>query len=105
MLRGNLSLRRSAIDDFLPAFQFRERHQRRIAAPVGRARAELRDVDLARSPFIGPLFALRGVPARVSGLWSRAAAAAATAQASEALQAGRLGTFFDQAFVLSLIHI
>jgi len=89
----------SAIDEFLPAFQFRERHQRRVAAPVARARAELREVDLARSPFIGPLFALRGLPARVAGLWSRGAAAAATANAREVLQAGRLGAFFDQAFV------
>lgn len=94
----------SAIDEFLPAFQFRERHQRRIEAPAARARAELRQVDLARSPFIGPLFALRGLPARVSGRWARRAAAATEepaqeTPATEALRAGRLGSFFDQAFV------
>ncbi len=104
------------IEEFMPAFQFRERHQRRIAASPARACAELRDVDLARSPFIGPLFALRGLPARAARLWSRGGAtgggpgAGAAAEASagstaaggasaEALRAGRLGEFFDKAFV------
>ena len=97
------------IDEFMPAFQFRERHQRRIAAPPARACAELRHVDLARSPFIGPLFAIRGLPARAARWWSRAAATGAAAgrtgagaaapAAPEALAAGRLGDFFDKAFV------
>jgi hypothetical protein len=87
------------IDDFLPAFQFRERHQRRIAAPPARAFAELRDVDLARSPLIGPLFAIRALPMRAARLWSRGPSAAAAAAAQSALRAGRLGDFFDQAFV------
>lgn len=87
------------IDDFLPVFQFRERHQRRIAAPPARAFAELRDVDLARSPLIGPLFALRALPMRAARLWSRGPSAEAAAAAQSALRAGRLGDFFDQAFV------
>jgi hypothetical protein len=85
------------IDEFLPAFQFRERHQRRIAAPPARAFAELRDVDLARSPLIGPLFAIRGLPARVARLASRGAADGVAPP--PALDAGRLGDFFAQAFV------
>ncbi len=95
------------IDEFMPAFHFRERHQRRIAATAARACAELRDVDLARSPIIGPLFAIRGLPARVERLWSRsdrtgsadARDGAETGVAREALRAGRLGDFFDDAFV------
>jgi hypothetical protein len=88
------------IEEFMPAFQFRERHQRRIAASPARACAELRDVDLARSPFIGPLFAIRGLPARAARLLSRGdGARAAGAASAEALRAGRLGDFFDKAFV------
>jgi hypothetical protein len=63
-LQPKLSPRWARSTTFLPAFQFRERHQRRIAASPARACAELRDVDLARSPLIGPLFAIRGLPAR-----------------------------------------
>jgi hypothetical protein len=102
------------IDEFMPAFQFRERHQRRIAASPARACAELRDVDLARSPFIGPLFAIRGLPARAARFLARGGAAGAGhgaqagagagggapgAASSDALSAGRLGDFFDKAFV------
>ena len=86
------------IEEFMPSFQFRERHQRRIAASPARACTELRDVDLARSPFIGPLFAIRALPARAARLWSRGVAAGAPASA-EALNAGRLGEFFDKSFV------
>lgn len=84
------------IEEFMPAFHFRERHQRRIAATATRACAELRSVDLARSPFIGPLFAIRGLPARVARLWTRSDA---NIGAREALGAGRLGSLFDDAFV------
>lgn len=52
----------SPIEDFLPRVHFRELHARRIAAPPAVAAAALRGVDLRRSPFIGPLFALRGMP-------------------------------------------
>lgn len=85
------------IEHFLPAFHFRERHERRIAASPARVAAQLRAVDLARSPFIGPLFALRGLPARISRALGRDAARAERAAA--ALEPGRLGTFFDNAFV------
>jgi hypothetical protein len=87
------------IDEFLPAFQFRERHQRRLAASPARACAELRDVDLARSPFVGPLFAIRGLTARASRLWPRIGGDAPAAAAPAALRAGRLGDLFDEAFV------
>lgn len=116
------------IEHFLPAFHFRERHERRIAAPPARVAAELRDVDLARSPLIGPLFALRGLPARLSRAFARKVTAGArapadtgavggeggarstgavgagpaddaAARAAAALEPGRLGRFFDTGFV------
>ena len=107
------------IEDFLPAFHFRERHTRRIDAPPARVAAQLRDVDLADSPAIGPLFAIRGLPARLGRAFARgdgaargeaatrgaatspdhAAPAADAGTADDALRAGTLGRFFDQAFV------
>ena len=102
------------IDEFMPVFQFRERHSRRIAATPERALAELRDVDLARSPLIRPLFALRNLPAVVLRAFARSDAADSGAGAAASplrfrqpprqlppppLRAGRLGDFFDMAFV------
>ena len=98
------------IEDFLPAFHFRERHQRRIEAPPEQVAARLRAVDLADSPWIGPLFAIRGLPARLARRRPRSAGgataaaggpapAAGDAAADDALRAGTLGAFFDKAFV------
>ena len=90
------------IEDFLPAFHFRERHTRRIEAPPARVAAQLRDVDLADSPAIGPLFAIRGLPARLARAFARNAppgAAAGNGRDDDALRANTLGRFFDQAFV------
>ncbi len=79
------------IDEFLPTYHFRERHERVIGASAQRVAASLRNVDLARSPFVGPLFALRSLPSR----FARARGATAPN-----LVAGRLGDFFDQLFVV-----
>ncbi|MCU0759372.1 MAG: hypothetical protein MUF07_09315 [Steroidobacteraceae bacterium] len=90
------------IEEFLPVFHFRERHSRRIEAPPSRIAAQLRAVDLADSPFIAPLFAIRGLPARLSRAFAGrevAAPAAGTGGAEDALRAGTLGTFFERAFV------
>jgi hypothetical protein len=57
----------SVIDSFLPRFQFREIHRRRMAVPAARACAAVRRIDLADSPVVVPLFALRSLPARLSG--------------------------------------
>jgi hypothetical protein len=77
----------SMIDRVMPAWDFRERHQRDIRAAPERAFAALPRVDLARSPFIGTLFRLRSLPSRLG----RGAAAP--------LSAGRLGEFLAAAFV------
>jgi hypothetical protein len=69
------------IDACLPAWEFRERHTRRIAAAPARALEALPGIDLADSPVIGPLFALRSLGSR------------------EPLRAGLLGEFLDRAFV------
>lgn len=100
------------IDEFLPLFHFRERHVRRIEAPPSQVAAQLRDVELARSPLIGPLFVLRSLPARLARIRSRhsdpvrahdpdagQSPGAGQGNASGALQAGRLGHFLDAAFV------
>jgi hypothetical protein len=78
------------IDEFLPRWQFRERHERTMdASPAEVARA-LRHVNLGDSALIAPLFALRAWPAR---LMQGKAAAAALAPAA-------LGEFFARAFTL-----
>lgn len=77
------------IDEFLPAWQFRERHERVIRAEPARIAAELPRVDYADSTVIGALFALRALPARLRH--GRDAAAA--------LAPGPLGEFFARAFL------
>jgi hypothetical protein len=78
----------ASIEEFLPRYQFREHHARIVAAGADAAFAQLRHVDLALSPWIGPLFALRSLPAR----FARGGAAL------EALQPTTLGDFFGRAF-------
>jgi hypothetical protein len=70
------------IDAFLPQFEFREFHSRRVGVRARRAVTEMRRVDLADSPVIGPLFRLRSLGSR------------------QALQAGVLGEFLERSFVL-----
>lgn len=77
----------SLIDAVLPRFDFREVHRRPVRASCEAARAAVPFVDLSRSPYIAPLFALRSLPGRV-----------ARAQERKALQAGRLGDFFTSSF-------
>jgi hypothetical protein len=52
------------IDEFLPAWQFRERHERVIRATATRIAALLPRVNFADSPLIGGLFARAFVPLR-----------------------------------------
>lgn len=78
------------IDEFLPRWQFRERHERTMDASPAQVARELRHVNLADSPLIAPLFALRALPARLTQ--GRGAAAA--------LAPAALGEFFDRAFTL-----
>lgn len=79
----------ASIEEFLPRYQFRERHARIVAASAGAAFAQLRHVDLSHSPWIGPLFALRALPMRF----------ARRAAVPEALQPTTLGDFFGSAFM------
>ena len=78
----------ASIEEFLPRYQFREHHDRIVAAGADAAYAQLRHVDLSHSPWIGPLFALRSLPARF----------ARRGAAPEALQPTTLGDFFGRAF-------
>jgi hypothetical protein len=53
---------RSPYDDFLPAWDFRERHRRRVAASRERTWAALQSLDLSRSWLVRALYRLRGMP-------------------------------------------
>jgi hypothetical protein len=50
------------IDDFLPAYDVVERHEIRVRAPAATVYAALRHADLAGSPIVRLLFALRLLP-------------------------------------------
>jgi hypothetical protein len=76
----------SLIDRVMPAWDFREYHHRALGASAEFACEALPRVNLAHSPFIGPLFALRSAPGR----WLRGA---------PALEAGRLGDFLASGFI------
>ena len=52
---------------FLPCYDFQERHSRLIAAPRETVWEAIEAVTLAEMPVVGALFALRSLPARLSG--------------------------------------
>ncbi len=54
------------IDEFLPTYQVVERHALLVPAPPARAYAAIWEADLAASPIVKALFALRSVPALLS---------------------------------------
>jgi Protein of unknown function (DUF2867) len=58
---------RALLDTFLPRYDFRERHSRVIAAPRQVVWDAIKDVTLAEMPVAGLLFALRSLPARLTG--------------------------------------
>lgn len=83
------------IEEFLPRYHFREVHRRRIDAPPSVAAATLRDVDLACSPVIGPLFAARGMRVgRLGELFSTAFVTLAE-DAQRGLVVGAMGAFWS----------
>lgn len=49
------------LDEFLPAYEFSERHSLAIAAPAARVDRAVREVTLAEMPIARALFALRSV--------------------------------------------
>lgn len=55
------------LDTFLPRWDFRERHSRVIPAPPQAVWEAMKDVTLAEMPVAGTLFALRSLPARLTG--------------------------------------
>ena len=55
------------LDTFLPRHDFGERHSRVIAAPREAVWEAIESVTLAEMPVVGALFALRSLPARLSG--------------------------------------
>jgi hypothetical protein len=76
----------SLIDRVMPAWDFREHHRRPLGASPDAAFAALPRVDLARSPFVAPLFAIRSLPMRAK-------------RDRPALVAGTLANFFASGFV------
>jgi hypothetical protein len=50
------------IDRYLPSWDARERHTRRVAAPGGDVYDAVRKLDLSRSRWVRILFRLRGLP-------------------------------------------
>ncbi|MBV8670992.1 MAG: hypothetical protein JO098_04420 [Candidatus Eremiobacteraeota bacterium] len=55
------------LDRFLPAPQLRQIDHIDVGAPLDRTWLAVRHFDLARSPFVAALFALRTMPERVRG--------------------------------------
>ncbi len=53
------------VQELLPDAPFRERHTRTIAAPIDAVWAACTDVTVGEIRLIGPLMALRGLPARL----------------------------------------
>ncbi len=82
------------IDSIMPRCHFSERHQRRLAASPQRAMAELRLIDLTRSPLIRSLFALRGVPAGTLGTMFAGGFRVLDEQADRGLVVGSVGRFW-----------
>jgi hypothetical protein len=54
------------IDEWMPAWDEAERHETRIGAPRERVWRAVRTLDLAASPVVRALFALRSIPALFS---------------------------------------
>ncbi|MGB7234569.1 MAG: hypothetical protein WBD41_01180 [Rhodococcus sp. (in: high G+C Gram-positive bacteria)] len=54
-------------DDILKAAPFRELHHRIVSAPIDEVWPHCLDVTAAEIRMIGPLFALRGLPGRLTG--------------------------------------
>ena len=53
-----------ALDEFMPRYEFAERHRVTIEAPPERVDRALREMTLADVPVVRALFALRGLPRR-----------------------------------------
>lgn len=70
------------IDEWMPAWDAQERHETRIRAPNERVWRAVRTLDLAASPVVKALFALRSIPA----LFSRQRRDRALGTTLEALQ-------------------
>ena len=54
------------LDDFMPAWDFRERHDILAAAPPELVYPAAREMDMGRSPLVKPLFRLRELPWRLA---------------------------------------
>src|SRR5690348_4305461 len=55
------------LDQFIPDYEVRERHEIRVAAPAHVTLAAARALDLRRSPLVRAIFDLRTLPSRWRG--------------------------------------
>src|SRR4051795_845174 len=55
------------LDEFMPEYEVRERHEIRVAAPAHVTFAAARELDLQRSPLVRAIFDLRTLPSRWRG--------------------------------------
>ncbi|HZR99761.1 MAG TPA: hypothetical protein VFE37_13695 [Chloroflexota bacterium] len=55
------------LDQFMPAYEVRERHETRVAAPADLTFATARQLDLQRSPVVRAIFAIRTLPSLLRG--------------------------------------
>jgi hypothetical protein len=59
--------RDALLDRFMPAYEVRERHETRVAAPADVTMAAARELDLQRSPPVRAIFAVRTLPSLLRG--------------------------------------
>jgi hypothetical protein len=55
------------VDRFMPAYEVREHHETRVAAPAHVTMAAARELDLRRSPPVRTIFAVRTLPSLLRG--------------------------------------
>lgn len=76
------------LDQFLPRWDFAERHHCLVAAPAGRVFRAVWELNLGRSPLVGALMRLRELPWRLRG------------QRRLPLKAGSLEQLVEAGFIL-----
>ena len=53
------------LEEYIPVYEFSEKHQIQIHAPAQRVYDSVKDLDMGESPWIKPLFRIRSIPLRM----------------------------------------